>query len=260
MQRDERLRAILDLLGMDGTLDVDQIVETFGVSPATARRDLDVLAGRRLLNRTRGGATAAGVAYDLPLRYKREQHADAKARIAREAQSLIRPGHSIGFSGGTTITAVAADLATRPDIADAPEQTVTVVTNALNIAMQLAVRPQFRVVVSGGVIHSRSYELIGPYAEVVLERISLDVALLGVNGMDLSTGPTVHDEREARVNELLAGRAREAWIAADSSKLSVRALAQVAPWSAFHGLITDRDLPGDARRELESLGLDVRAV
>ncbi len=255
MRRDDRLTAILDLLGEEGTLEVDRVVEAFGVSPATARRDLDVLASRRFLTRTRGGATTAGIAYDLPLRYKREQHAKAKARIAKRAQELIVPGQTVGFSGGTTCTAIAAELGQREDLRTGG---VTVVTNALNIAMQLAVVPQVRIVVTGGVIHARSYELIGPYSDLVLQRISLDVAMLGVNGLDAEIGPTVHDEREARVNQLLAERAKEAWIVADSSKLGVRALASVAPLEAFRGVITDAGVGDEQRDALEAVGLEVR--
>lgn len=255
MRRDDRLTAILDLLGEEGTIEVDRIIEGFGVSAATARRDLDVLASRRFLTRTRGGATVADVAYDLPLRYKREQHAKAKARIAKLAQEFILPGQTVGFSGGTTCTAIGAALGQRDDVR---ERGITVVTNALNIAMQLAILPGVRIVVSGGVIHSRSYELIGPYSDLVLERVSLDVAMLGVNGLDPEAGPTVHDEREARVNQLLAERAREAWIVADSSKLGVRALASVAPLSTFRGLITDSDITDEMREALEAAGLEVR--
>lgn len=255
MRRDDRLTAILDLLGEEGTLEVEQIVSAFDVSPATARRDLDVLAKRRFLTRTRGGAVAAGISYDLPLRYKREQHAGAKAAIARRAQELIQPGQTIGFSGGTTCTAVAAELGRREDLR---EQGVTVVTNALNIAMQLAILPQLRIVVTGGVIHARSYELIGPFSDLVLERLTLDVALLGVNGIDTVAGATVHDEREARVNQVLAERSREAWLVADSSKLGVRTFVAVAPLTAFRGLITDSDMSNESREALEAAGLEVR--
>lgn len=255
MRRDDRLAAILDLLGEERTVEIDQIVDAFGVSPATARRDLDLLASRRFLTRTRGGAAVADLAYDLPLRYKREQHAEAKARIASRAQELIEPGATVGFSGGTTCTSVATSVGQRQDLRDAG---VTVVTNALNIAMQLAIVPQLRIVVSGGVVHARSYELAGPYSDLLLERISLDVAFLGVNGLDASVGPTVHDEREARVNQLLAERAQQAWIVADSSKLGVRAFASVAPLERFRGLITDDGIPDRTRVDLEAAGLEVR--
>src|SRR5699024_7251803 len=116
MNREDRLIAILDLLGESGSLGVGDLVDTFGVSPATARRDLDVLADRHLLNRTHGGASAQSVAYDLPLRYKRGQATEAKSAIAIAASELVRPGARIGLTGGTTCTAIATELSRRSDL------------------------------------------------------------------------------------------------------------------------------------------------
>lgn len=256
MKREERLLAILDVLGEAGSVEIPQIIETFGVSAATARRDLDALASRKLLSRTRGGASAQPVSYDLPLRYKREQHAAEKARIAKAAQRLVEPGTRVGLSGGTTTTAIAAEFAVREDLIDAASQLI-VVTNAINIASQLAIRPHLRVVVSGGVVHARSYELVGPYSDLTLQQVALDVAFLGVNGLDSTFGPTVHDEREARVNALMASRAELAWIVADSSKIGVRAFAKMGDPAWYAGLVTDSGIDPQQRRDLEGLGWQV---
>lgn len=239
MSREERLAAILDMLGETGVLDVQDVVERFAVSPATARRDLDVLAGRQLLNRTRGGATAQSVAYDLPLRFKREANAESKEAIVQAVQELITPGMRIGLSGGTTAKAIAAALGQRSDLEADDGEGITVVTSAINIAAQLVIRPHIRVVVTGGVVRVRSYELVGPYTDLMLERITLDAAFIGVHGIDATHGPMVSDEREARVNGLMASRADRAWIVADSSKIGVRAFATVDTLDAFTGLVTD---------------------
>ncbi|HEU0183465.1 MAG TPA: DeoR/GlpR family DNA-binding transcription regulator, partial [Agromyces mariniharenae] len=162
MNRAERLSAVLDLLAEGGQVEVDQIVERLDVSPATARRDLDALAEQQLLTRTRGGAVAHSVAYDLPIRYKNQQNPEAKAAIARAASALVPRGAVIGLCGGTTATAIADALMSRADIMEpSHEPSLTVVTNAINIAMQLAMRPQIKTVVTGGVVHARSYELVG---------------------------------------------------------------------------------------------------
>src|SRR5690625_5038670 len=107
MSRDERLAAILDLLGRAERVEAAEIVQTVGVSPAAARRGLDALAARQLVNRTRGGAPAHTVAYARPLRYKREQHARAKEAIAAAVMDLVPPGSRIGLTGGSTCTAAA---------------------------------------------------------------------------------------------------------------------------------------------------------
>ncbi len=239
MKREERLVAILDVLGDAGVIDVADVVERFDVSPATARRDLDVLAGRQLLHRTRGGATAQSVSYDLPLRFKREANPDAKAAIGRAVQRLIEPGMRIGLSGGTTAKAIAAELGRRTDLEGNDGEGITVVTSAINIAAQLVIRPHIRVVVTGGVVRVRSYELVGPYSDLMLERVTLDRAFIGINAIDAVDGPMVHDEREARTNALMASRADEAWVVADASKIGRRAFATVGERGLFTGLVTD---------------------
>jgi DeoR family transcriptional regulator of aga operon len=240
MNRTARLRAVLDLLAETGQIEVDDIVERLGVSPATARRDLDALASQQLLSRTRGGATGQSVAYDLPLRYKREQNAEQKQAIAHAASALVPRGSVVGLCGGTTSTAVATALGARPDVAEpSPHATLTVVTNAINIAAQLVMRPQIKVVMTGGVVQARSYELVGPYTDSVLGQIALDYAFIGVNGVDPAPGPRVHDEHEAAVNALLAERAEHAVLVADSSKIGRRAFASVGKPGAFDTIITD---------------------
>lgn len=257
MNRVERLGAVLDLLAEADQIDVDDIVTKLGVSAATARRDLDELAGQQLLTRTRGGATGQSVAYDLPIRYKREQHTPQKQRIAQAASALVARGSVVGLCGGTTSTAVAHALGSRADLSEAsPEPNLTVVTNAINIAAQLVMRPQIRTVVTGGVVHPRSYELVGPYSDIVLGRITMDIAFIGVNGMDPEIGPTVHDEGEAAVNSLLARRATRAVIVADSSKIGRRAFATLdgANLSTF---ITDDGITDEQRGAFEARGIDV---
>jgi DeoR family transcriptional regulator of aga operon len=258
VNRDERHRAVLDLLAEYGRIEVDDLVTRLAVSPATARRDLDQLAAQQLLTRTRGGAVAHSVAYDLPLRYKRERRATQKEAIGRAAAAMVGYGAVVGLSGGTTTTAVGEALATRPDLAAASaEPTLTIVTNAINIAAQLAMRPQLKTVVTGGVVHPRSYELTGPYGDLVLQRLTLDIAFVGINGIDPETGPTVHHEGEAAVNALLAARAARAVLVADSSKIGHRAFATLGGPGLFDTLITDAGITAAQRAALTEAGYEV---
>ncbi len=96
MKRAARLNAILDLLAADGEVNVDELVERFGASAATTRRDLDSLAEQRLLTRTHGGAVAHSVAYELPIRYKSHQRSQQKESIAQAAAALVAPGMVVG--------------------------------------------------------------------------------------------------------------------------------------------------------------------
>jgi len=255
MKRAARLTAILDLLAAQGEVSVDELVERFGASAATTRRDLDSLAERRLLTRTHGGAVAQSVAYELPIRYRSHHGTGAKEQIAAVAASLVEPGQVVGLSGGTTTNAIATALAARDDLAD---HGLTVVTNAVNIAAQLAMRPEFKVVVTGGAIHRRSFELVGPFVEQLLGGIRLDIAFIGVNGLSAEAGGTTHDEAEAAVNRLMAERAARAVIVADASKIGRTAFAHVGGADLFPLVITDPAATGDQRATLEGAGFEVR--
>lgn len=261
MKRHERMNALLELLGERGRLDVEEAATSLEVSVATMRRDMDALAEQQLLKRTRGGAVLGPIAYDLPIRYKQGHHAVQKHAVAEAAAGMVARGDVVGLSGGTTTTEIARSLATRPEFAEAgPHAQLTIVTNSLNIANELAVRPQIKIVLTGGVAHSRSFELTGPYSEMVLRQLTLDIAFIGVNGIDAQWGGTVHDEAEANTNRLMAERAARAVVVADSSKLGIRCFARVGGADVFGTLITDAAMDDSAREKFAGQGLHVVAA
>ncbi|GAA0895700.1 DeoR/GlpR family DNA-binding transcription regulator [Streptomyces asiaticus] len=240
VKRPERWNALLDLLARDGTIDVEEAAAELAVSAATIRRDLDELAQQQMLTRTRGGAVAHNLSYDLPLRYKTARRASEKQRIAAAAARMAESGSIVGLNGGTTTTEVARALSTRGDLsAPGGGPAVTVVTNALNIANELAVRPQVKIVLTGGVARPQSFELMGPLATGVLDQVSLDLAILGVDALDTVQGATAHHEGEASINHLMAGRATRVVVVADSSKLGRRAFARICALDEIDVLITD---------------------
>jgi DeoR/GlpR family transcriptional regulator of sugar metabolism len=257
----ERWTKLLEILGDRGRIEVAEAAGLLGVSTATVRRDMEELARQQLLTRTRGGAVLSGVAYDLPLRYKASRQADEKHRIARAAAALIPPGAVVGINGGTTTSEVARELAVRADLADHGSATaLTIVTNAINIAGELAVRPYVKTVVTGGVARPSSYELTGPLATVVLQALSLDYAVLGVNAVDPRFGAATHDEGEASANRAMAERAETVIVVADATKLGRRAFAQVCDVAEIAVLITDRDAPQELTEAFTAQGVDVRRV
>ncbi|WP_329566565.1 DeoR/GlpR family DNA-binding transcription regulator [Kitasatospora sp. NBC_01266] len=244
MSRYERWNSLLELLAEHGKLDVEEAAAGLAVSAATIRRDLDQLARQQMVTRTRGGAVAHNVSYDLPLRYKTARNAGAKQRIGAAVAGLIAPGEVVGLNGGTTTTEVARALVVRPELTERGEagHPLTVVTNALNIANELTVRPAVKIVVTGGVARPQSYELIGPLAGTVLAELALDVTVLGVDALDLGIGASAHHEGEAGINRLLAERARRVVVAADASKLGRRAFARICGLELIDTLVTDQPL------------------
>jgi DeoR family transcriptional regulator, aga operon transcriptional repressor len=258
VSRYRRWNELLELLATAGQLQVEDAAKALNVSPATIRRDFDELARQQMLTRIRGGAVAQGVNYDLPLRYKSERHPSEKHRIGAVAASMIMPGQVAGLNGGTTTTEVARALATRSDLASpAPSHAVTVVTNALNIATELAVRQHIKIVATGGVARPQSYELIGPLATGVLEQVTLDVAVLGVDGIDAVAGATAHHEGEASTNRLMSRQASKVIIVADSSKVGRRAFARICVPSEIDVLVTDTGIAADDKSRLKDAGVDV---
>ncbi|MFC6089925.1 DeoR/GlpR family DNA-binding transcription regulator [Saccharothrix lopnurensis] len=261
MNRYDRLNALLELVAERGRVEVDDIAVELDVSGATIRRDLDHLAEQQLLTRTRGGAVAHAVAYDLPLRYRTVRREGEKQRIGRAAAGLVTPGAVVGMNGGTTTTEVARALATSAEFGGADgDGLVTVVTNALNIATELAVRPQVKLVVTGGVARPQTYQLMSPLAGKIINELSLDVTFLGVDAIDPDSGAYSHHEGEADVNRLLATRARRVVVVADSAKIGARAFAEAYPISGVHVLVTDTDAAPEDVRRFRARGVEVRLV
>ncbi|MEU9192025.1 DeoR/GlpR family DNA-binding transcription regulator [Streptomyces hundungensis] len=259
MSRDARWQALLELLVEQGRLDVDEAASALGVSAATIRRDFDQLAEQQMLVRTRGGALVHGVSYELPLRYKTARQASEKQRIAKAVADLVAPGEAVGLTGGTTTTEVARALAVRPELAQG-SPALTIVTNALNIANELAVRPQFKIVVTGGVARPQSYELTGPLAGGVLNQITMDVAVLGVGAFDVTHGASAHDEDEAGINRLLCERAERVVVAADSTKLGRRTFARICATAQVGTLVTDTAVSEETVAAFTEAGVTVVAV
>jgi DeoR family transcriptional regulator, aga operon transcriptional repressor len=260
MGQHERWNSLLEIVARAGSLEVEQAARELGVSTATIRRDLDRLAQQQMLTRTRGGAMANSVSYDLPLRYKSARHATEKERIARAAAALVAPGAVVGLNGGTTTTEVARALATRAAMSangtDTPA--LTVVTNALNIANELIVRRHVKIVVTGGVARPQSYELIGPLATRLLAELTLDQVCLGVDAISVAHGASAYHEGEASINQLMVSRAREVIVVADSSKLGRHAFARICPIADVAVLVTDST--ADERTTAPFIDAGIRVV
>lgn len=248
--RVERLRAILNLIDTESTTAVDELASALSVSSATVRRDLAQLASQGLVLRSHGGAVRVDRGYELPIRYRETTRAPEKRRIGHAAADLVQDGAVVGFTGGTTTMEVSRALATRPNL--------TVVTNALNIGAELALRPNIRLVVTGGIARSASFELSGPAAERAIEGYNIDVAFIGVDGVDPVSGCTTHNDSEALTNAALVRRAARAVVVADHTKLGQVKFAKICDIDAVDTLITDSEASPQQVAALEAVGVDVR--
>jgi DeoR family transcriptional regulator, aga operon transcriptional repressor len=243
-----RLRIILDKLAEQTSVDVDQLVAEFGVSAATIRRDLDKLADQRLLDRRHGGAIAVSGLYELPLRYRNAGSAE-KRRIAEAAVAHVPAGATVALTGGTTTTEVSRALVQRAEL--------TVVTNAINIAAELAVRPEIRLIMTGGVARAASYELTGPLAEDSLNQVNVEIMFLGVDGFTAASGTTTRNEIEARTNRVMASRAKRVIVVTDGSKIGRTALAAITDTTSVHHVITTEDADADELAAIAECGVSI---
>lgn len=253
MTRAERLAALLERLVDDGRIDVEQSAEFFGVSAATIRRDLDHLAGQQLLSRTHGGAVPNSTSYDLPLRYKSSTHAEAKIRIAQRAVEMLWPGCTVALNGGTTTIEIARMIPT----SSALHNGITILTNAINIATELTVRPFIKIVVCGGVARPQSYELVGSLASETLSQLTPDICFLGATGIDADAGVSTGDEAEAAINRIMVKRAKQTIVVVDATKFNQIGFSRICHLDEVTAVLTDNDADPDQIKRMRSNGVDV---
>lgn len=235
MSKPDRFDVVLQRLASEQSIAVEDLARELKVSGATVRRDLRELARQSLLTKTHGGAVARDLTYELPVRYRSGRQSEQKRRIGVAAATLVPEGAVVGISGGTTTTQAVPALAGRPGL--------TVVTNALNIATQLALRPNIQLMVTGGLARSASFELVGPVAESTIRSYNLDVMLLGVDGIDAKMGCTTHDHVEAETNTAMVQQAKQVIVLADATKIGRVAFAGICRLDEVDILITEKTTP-----------------
>lgn len=248
-KRTERLSAILDLVNERRSISLAELTATLGISAATARRDLTELADQRLVARTHGGARVLDGRHELPMALRDTRFPGPKQLIAEAMAARLPSGrHVVALSGGTTTAAVARLVADRRDL--------TVVTNSLSIANQLA-SSAVRVVVTGGFLRPQSLELVGVVAENTFNAVNVGTAVLGADGVTAAAGITTHDETEARTNHAMVGKAQRTVVVADGSKVGRVALAQMADVARVATFITDRSADPVELDRIRAAGVEV---
>ncbi|MGI8846287.1 MAG: DeoR/GlpR family DNA-binding transcription regulator, partial [Thermoleophilaceae bacterium] len=150
--------------------------------------------------------------------------------------------------------------ARRLDLQQVGPEAVTIVTNSLNIAGEMVLRPSIRTVVIGGVARSESYELHGPFASRVLQDLLLERLFLGVDGLTPGEGASCHHCGESGSNSEMVAKAGRGTVVADSSKLGKVALARICPIEQVDGLVTDTAAPAGVVADLEAVGVAVTLV
>lgn len=247
-EKEDRFDRIKIELAKQGRLHNNDIAELLGVSLPTVRRDLEAMETLGLLKRTHGGATVVEDKDELPFYSKISAFQEEKRRIGGLTASLIPEEAVIGCTGGTTVVSVMKALKGR---------SLTVITNAINVAMELAAFDTLEVFVTGGSLRPRSYELIGQAADRTVGEFHFTIALLGVDGISVEHGISTYAIGEAHTAALYIKQADEVWVVADHSKIGKVAPAIIAPVSRVKRLITDSGIGEEERQALAAAGMEV---
>jgi DeoR/GlpR family transcriptional regulator of sugar metabolism len=250
---DERQAEIARLVEERGRARVTELADTFGVSSVTIRKDLDVLADQGRVIRTHGGAIAPRVrgqdlAYDVRDRMQQAE----KAAIGRLAATRVRDGESIIVDASTTSLYLARELMGRTS-----GQSLTIVTNSIRLATELAIRPDISVLLMGGRVRGRSLSLVGQLGDGVLRRVNVQKAFVGAAGFTAEDGLTETTEEEAQIKRAMVAAAREVYALVDNSKWGRVASATFCRPEDLTGVFTDAAAPRAMIEGLEGMGIEV---
>lgn len=246
----KRRELIIDQLCREGSVRVEQLSAQFSVSSVTIRSDLRQLEKSGCAVRAYGGAMLnKQFAFDRPLQDKGRINRDVKYTIACAAAELVNDGDAIILDSGSTTSQMAQQLVGKKDL--------VVMTNALNIAFELANNEQVDLMVVGGSVRRKSWSLYGPAAEQHMRQFRFDKLFLGVDGFDLLSGITTPDPGEAQLNRAMCDVAREVIAVADASKFGRTSFCMIREIGQIQRLVTDSRIPENYLHALNHLGVDV---
>jgi len=249
----DRHQFIMHQLQREGRVNVLQLCKELKVSSVTIRKDLKLLEKKDLLFRTHGGANATNpYTVDRPVNEKEKLQSSEKADIASAAAQLIAPNDSIIIASGTTVLALAKKIQIR--------ESLTVVTSALNVALELIKHPNVEVIQLGGLLRKSSSSVTGPYAQNILDDFFCTKLFLGVDGIDIELGLTTTNSMEAQLNRQMITQSQKVIVLSDSTKFGKRGFGRICGLEEIDQVITDSGIPEHYKKTLESLGIEVTII
>jgi DeoR family transcriptional regulator, fructose operon transcriptional repressor len=249
MKAAARQLKIRQMLEAQEFIDLESLCRALGASESSIRRDLGVLEGEGLLKRVYGGAMAAQPSNTHLLDYdwQSARMGKEKRRIALAAARLIEDGQTVILDGGSTVAALARELAGR---------SLHVITNSLPIAELFADARQIEVTLTGGYLYPRLRSTVGPLCEQMLAAVTADVLVMGIGGVTrqgFSNNNTLVVGPERKMIEV----SRKVIVVADHSKFGRSAMIPVGPLEMADVVVSDTDLDRESRAILEERGVEV---
>jgi DeoR/GlpR family transcriptional regulator of sugar metabolism len=246
----ERQNQIMQLLARNQRISVTEICETFEVSEATARRDLEALAVQGKLQRVHGGAIPVGrAAPELPLLERCLEQASEKERIGKAAAAMVNNNETILLGSGTTVLEVAKNIREHKGL--------TVITNSLPVINTLSGLPEISVIVLGGMLRDSELSFIGHITEQALAEVRAEKVFIGTRAISLDQGLTNDYLQETMTDRAILKAGREVIVVADHSKFGRVATALLAPIESIHTIVTDEGTQQDFLDAVQERGLRV---
>lgn len=252
MLQEKRLETILEQLKENRTARIADLSKTLGVTRETIRKDLYDLEKQGLIKKVHGGAILTKINLEPTYANRSGSNVREKEAIARRAAQLVEDGEAIYIDLGTTTQLFAKYLDQKKGI--------TVITNALLVALELANHPSCKVILSGGELRSGDLSLSGPVSRKSVEDFFVDKAFIGVGGLALSSGFTDYHVGESEIRRLMMKKAKETYALIDYSKFDVTAFTKVAGIDEIDVVITDAQAPQSIVQQLEENGVEVILV
>lgn len=247
MYAHERQQEIVEQARSAGRVDVAWLADHFSVTTETIRRDLTSLERQGVLRRMHGGAIPVErMGFEPGLADRDSVMTTEKERIAKAALAEVPTEGSILLDAGTTTARLAEILPV--------DRELTVVTNAVPLVAQLAVRPKITVLLVGGRVRGRTMAAVEDWAVRALSDIYVDVAFVGTNGLSTERGLTTPDTAEAAVKRAMIGSARRTVVLADHTKVGNDCLARFGELSEVDSVITDSGLDAEVAEQLSAAG------
>jgi DeoR/GlpR family transcriptional regulator of sugar metabolism len=246
----ERQNQILQLVLRNQRIGISGVCEIFSVSEATARRDLETLAGERKIQRVHGGAIMLPQALsELPILERQNEQSQEKGSIGQAAAALIKDGETIFLGSGTTVLEVARFLRGHHQL--------TVITNSLPVVNILAGIEEITVLCLGGVLRNSELSFIGHITEQALAEVRADKAFIGTRAISLEYGLTNEFLPETLTDRAILKVAREIFILADHTKLGRTATVLLAPLERINTIITDQAVSQEFLDAIQARGIKV---
>lgn len=249
----ERHKKIIDKINKDGQVKSQALCDELDVSSVTIRKDLKFLEEKGMLYRMHGGATLSDpYATDRHVNEKEKYHLSEKMEIGAAAAKMVTANDSILIASGTSVLALAKNIK--------PQENLTVITSALNVALELNQHNQIEVIQLGGILRKRSSSVTGLFAESNLCDFSCSKFFMGVDGIDLDFGLTTANVREARLNREMIKVSQKTIVLADSSKFGKRGFGRICGFDQVDEIITDNGISNFTKEGLEEFGIKVTIV